>query len=86
MYEFLWCLTGFLFTCGVLLVVAITETNSKVEVSWITIVILIVGTAGGYITAFIMSFFGMMMLLDHKPFRKRITKPFKTFNLKKDKE
>jgi len=86
MYVFLWLVTGFVFSCGLLALIAITETNSEVRISWVTILILIVGSAGGYITACMFSFFGMMVALEHKPFRRYLTKPFKTIKIKKDKE
>ena len=81
MNVLIWLVSGFVFSCAMVLLIAWTERKSEIKISWFLIAMLLLGSAGGGFTALFITFFGIMLALEDKRVQAWFSKPLKTFKI-----
>ena len=82
---FFWLLSGFIFSCAMVVLIAWLDDKSEVEISWFIVTMVLLGTAFGWFTVMMSIVMGIMLGLEDKRVQAWVSKPLKTFKIK-DKE
>lgn len=84
MGSVVWLIVGALATCISIWLVSIKENNGVIDISPLSLSVLIVGTMMGLFTFMFALVIIMAFFMTHQPAVDWFKTPFKSFNLKKD--